>query len=91
MTPFWDFNFTPRVVIWQPHISSPTGSLDLISICALRYRSQILPPILCAIGLALAGQATRGNDANCGDFGIMTPLDEPVVPWCWDLRGNQVG
>ena len=27
-----------------------------------------------------AFQATRGNDAIFGDFGIMTPLDEPVVP-----------
>ena len=33
-----------------------------------------------AIGLALAGRATLGNDANFGDFGITTPLDNPVVP-----------
>ena len=26
------------------------------------------------------GGATRGNDANFGDFGIMTPLDESVLP-----------
>ena len=39
-----------------------------------------MPPTLWAIGLALAGRATRENDASFGDFGIMTPLDEPVVP-----------
>ena len=80
MTPFWDPNFTPRVVNWRPHISMPTGSPDLISSCTLRYRSQVLPPTLSAIGLALAGRATRDNDANFGDFGIMTPLDKPVLP-----------
>ena len=80
MTPSWDPNFTPRVVKWRPHISMPTGSPDLNSGCALRLRSKVLPPILWAIGLAVAGQATRGNDAYFGDFGIMTPLDEPVVP-----------
>ena len=70
----------PRVVNWRPHISMPMRSPYLISSCALRYRSKVLPPILWAIGLALAGRATRGNDADFGDFGIMTPLDEPVVP-----------
>ena len=25
-----------------------------------------------------------------GDFGIMTPLDEPVVPRCQELRGSEV-
>ena len=81
MTPFWDPNFTPpRVVNWRPHISMPTGSPDPDSSCTLRYESQVLPPILVVIGLALAGRATRGNQANFGDFGIMTPLDEPVVP-----------
>ena len=39
MTPFWDSNFTPRVVNWRPHISMPTGSPDLISSCTLRYES----------------------------------------------------
>ena len=47
-------------------------SLDLISNCALRQRSRVLPPILWAIGLALAGQGTRENEAYFGDFGIMT-------------------
>ena len=70
----------PRVVNWRPHISMPTGDRDLISRCALRRMSEVLPPILWAIGCALAGQAKRGNDAIFGDFGIMTPLDEPVVP-----------
>ena len=47
MTPFWDPNFTPpRVVNLRPHISMPTESLDLISSCTFRYRSQVLPPIL---------------------------------------------
>ena len=58
----------------------PTESPDLIPSCTLRYDSEVLPPILGAIGLALAGRATRENDANFGDFGIMTPLDEPLVP-----------
>ena len=70
----------PRVVNWRPHFSMPIRSPEQISGCTLRYRSQVLPPILWAIGIALAGRATRGNDANFGDFGIMTPLDEPVVP-----------
>ena len=70
----------PRVVNWRPHISMPTKSPDLISSCALRYRSQVLPPILWVIGLALAGRIIRENDAKFGDFGIMTPLDEPVLP-----------
>ena len=70
----------PRVVNWRAHISMTTESPDLISRCTLRYTSQVLPPTLWAIGLALAGRATRENDANFGDFGIMTPLDEPVVP-----------
>ena len=70
----------PRVVNWRPHFSMPTGSPDLSSSCTLRWKSQVPPPILCAIGLALAGRATRENDANFGDFGMMTPLDEPVVP-----------
>ena len=41
MIPFWDPNFTPppRVVNWRPHFSLPTGSLDLISSCTLRYES----------------------------------------------------
>ena len=55
-------------------------SPDLISSCAVRYESQVLPPVLWVIGLALARRATRDNDANFGDFGIMAPLDEPVVP-----------
>ena len=80
MTPFWDPNFTLRVVNWRPHISMPKGCPDLISGCTIRYESQVLPPIRSCIGLALAGRATRGNDTNFGDFGIMTPLDEPVVP-----------
>ena len=80
MTPFWDPNFTPRVVNWRPHISLPTRSPDQISSCAVRYRLEVLPPILSVIGLALAGRITRGNDANFCDFGIMTPLDEPLVP-----------
>ena len=70
----------PRVVNWRPHISLPTMSPDLISNSALRHRSNVLPPILCAMSLALAGRVTRGNDANFGDFGIMTPLEEPLVP-----------
>ena len=32
----------PRVVNWWPHISMPTRSPDLISSCALRYRSGLL-------------------------------------------------
>ena len=81
MTPFWDPNFTPpRVVNWRHHISMPTGSPDLISSCTLRYKSQVLPSTLWVIGLALAGRAMRERDVNFGDFGIMTPLDEPVVP-----------
>ena len=58
----------------------PMRSPDPISSCTLRKKSQVLPPTLWAIGLALARRATCGNDANFGDFGIMTPLDEPVVP-----------
>ena len=73
-------NSAPRVVNWRPHISTPMRSPDLISGGALRYRSQVQPPILWIIGLALAGRGTRGNDGSFGDFGIMTPLDEPVVP-----------
>ena len=69
-----------RVVNWRPHFSMPIRSPDPKLSCTLRYKSQVLPPTLCAIGVALAGRATRGNDANFGDFGIMTPLDEPVVP-----------
>ena len=70
----------PRVVNWRPHISMPTVSPDLISSSAFTFGPEVLPPILAAIGLALARQATRGVDANFGDFGIMTPLDEPVMP-----------
>ena len=36
MTPFWDPNFTPRVVNWRPHISMPMRSLDPIQCCTLR-------------------------------------------------------
>ena len=39
-----------------------------------------MPPYLWAIGLAMAGRAARGNDTSFGDFGIMTPLDEHMVP-----------
>ena len=39
------FHPPPPVVNWRPHISMPTGSPDLISRGALRYRSQVLPPI----------------------------------------------
>ena len=46
MTLFWDPNFTPRVVNWRPHISMPTGSPGLIRSCTLRYKSQVLSPIL---------------------------------------------
>ena len=81
MTPFWDPNFTPPLVVnWRPHLSLPTGIPDPIASCGLRYTSQVLPPILWFIGLALVGRATRGNDANFGDSGVMTPLDEPPVP-----------
>ena len=81
MTPFWDPNFTPPVwSIGRPISLWPECAWTTISSRALRYSSQVLPPILWAIGLALAGRATRGKDANFGDFGIMTPLDEPVVP-----------
>ena len=70
----------PRVVNRRLHISMPTRSLYPIPGCTLRYWPQVLPPILWAIGLALAGRTTRGNDANFSDFGIMIPLDEPLVP-----------
>ena len=53
---------------------------DPISICALSYSSSVMAPALQVTGLALAGRATRGNDSKFGDFGIMTPLGEPVVP-----------
>ena len=36
----------PRVVNWRPHISVPMGIPDLILSCALRYGSEVLPPIL---------------------------------------------
>ena len=72
--------YPPRVVNRRPHVSMPTRSRDPISSCTLREKSQILPRIPWVIGLALAGRATRENDANFGDFGIMTPLDEPSVP-----------
>ena len=80
MTAFETPTSPPRVVNWRPHISLPTGSPDLISHCTLRWKSQVPPTTLWVVGLALAGQATRENDANFGDFGIMTPLNEPVVP-----------
>ena len=35
---------------------------------------------MCAIGLALAERAARGDDSNFGDFGIMTPRGESVAP-----------
>ena len=80
MTPFWDPNFSPHVwSIGGPISLCPQGAWTKFK-CALRLRSWVPPPILCAIGLALARRATRENDANFGDFGIMTPLDEPVVP-----------
>ena len=73
--------FEPPVwSIWRPNLSMPMRGLDPIQDCALRYKFEVLPPILWAIGLALAGQVTRGKEAHFGDFGIMTPLDEPVVP-----------
>ena len=80
MTPFWDPNFPFRVVNWRPHFSKPIGSPYLTPGCTLRYESQVLPPTLWVIGLTLAGRATRGNDANFGDFGIMTPLDSSPLP-----------
>ena len=80
LPPFGTPISAPRVLNWRPHISMPMISPDLISSCAPRYRSMVPPPILWAIGPALAGQVTRGNDANFSDFCIMTPLDEPVVP-----------
>ena len=70
----------PRVVNWRAHISMPTRSSDLISSHALRYRSQVLPPILWALGLALAERASCGNDFNFGEFGIMIPHGEAVAP-----------
>ena len=70
----------PRVVSSRSHISMPMRSLDLYSDLALRYRSKVLPPILCAIGLALAERAARGKDSNSDDFGIMTPRGEAVAP-----------
>ena len=39
MTPFWDPNFSPRVVNWRPHITLRMGSLDLFQSCAVRYGS----------------------------------------------------
>ena len=36
----------PRVVNGRPLFSMPTRIPDLILSCALRYRSQVLPPIL---------------------------------------------
>ena len=70
----------PRVVSWRSHVSVPIWSPDPILSCALRYRSWIVPSTLWVIGLALAGRATLGNDSNFRDFGIMTPLGEPLVP-----------
>ena len=58
----------------------PTGSPDLILSRALRGRSWVLPPILCAIGLASAERAARGNDSNFGNFGIMTQRGDSVAP-----------
>ena len=70
----------PRVVNWRPHISMPMMSPDLYPSRAPRWSSWVLPRILWAVGLALVGRITRENEANFGDFGIMIPLDEPVVP-----------
>ena len=78
MTPFWDPNLTPqRGQLAAPYLyahEEPGPNSKLYT------QMKVLPPILCAIGLALARRAARGNDANFVDFGIMTPLDEPVVP-----------
>ena len=81
MTPFWDTNFSPPCgQLAALYFSLPMRSPDLISSLALRYGSEVLSPILWNNGLALAGRLTRGNDADFADFGIMTPLDEPMVP-----------
>ena len=75
MTPFWYPNFTP-----------PCGQSAAPFLYAHREpgprfklytQIEVLGPV---IGLALAGRATLGGNANFGDFGIMTPLDELVVP-----------
>ena len=58
--------FPPSVRSIGGPISLPILSPDLIPSCTL--------------SVALAGRATRGNDANFGDFGIMTPLDEHILP-----------
>ena len=79
-SPFGTPISAPRVVNWRPHICMPMGSPDPISFGAARYMSQVLPPLLWIVGLALVGRITRGNDANFSDSGIMTPLGEPVGP-----------
>ena len=64
MTAFWDPNFTPPCgQLAAPYLSAhrePGPNSRLYT----QIQNQVRPPILWAIGLALAGRATRGNDAN---------------------------
>ena len=73
--------FPPSVwSIGGPISLSPQGARTQFEVVHsdMSPRSCLLP---CeSFGLTLAGRATRGNDANFGDFGIMTPLDSSVLP-----------
>ena len=80
MTQFWDPNFTP-----------PCGQLAAPYLYAHREpgpnsrlytQMEVLGPASSPVSHwpCPGRRATREDDANFGDFGIMTPLDEPVVP-----------
>ena len=80
MTSFLDPNFNP-----------PCGQLAVPYVYAHREpgpsfklytQREVLGPASYPVShcLDLVGRATREDDAKFCDFGIMTPLDEPVVP-----------
>ena len=80
MTPFWDPNFSPPCgQLAAPYLNAheESGPTFQVVHSDMGPRSCLL---LCEPLASPCWRITRGNDANFGDFGIMTPLDEPVVP-----------
>ena len=80
MTPFWDPNFTPPCgPLAAPYLSAHKEPGLFCKLCTQIW---VLDPASYPVShWPFPGRASHAwNDANFGDFGIMTPLDEPVVP-----------
>ena len=74
MTPFWDPNFTP-----------PCGQLAAPYLYAHResgpiFRLYTQMEVLGPASYPVSHWPCPGWPSHAWDFGIMTPLDEPVVP-----------